>query len=116
MNNSVCSNIMRDDQSTQNSSLNKITKEKYEKLNESLRKLGKKYNDQLFPQIWSSICRAPDPVYKELKWMRLSDIFGKKITTVWDSQSSVKINPGDFSRSYVQSTCFNAIKYNNFFL
>ena len=64
MNNSICSNIHKDDQSTENLPFNKINKEKYDKLSESLKRSGKKYNDELFPHIWSSICRAPDQVYK----------------------------------------------------
>lgn len=45
MNNSVCSNIHKDDQSTENLSFNKICKEKYERQFENLKKIERKYND-----------------------------------------------------------------------
>lgn len=52
-------------------------------MHEMLKKTDKMYSDELFPPVFSSISRNKDGMFKDLKWMRLSEIFAGKYLTVW---------------------------------
>lgn len=116
LNNSICSNILREDQSSENLTVNKAIKDKYDRLYSNLKKTDKRYCDELYPPVWSSLSRINSPALKNIRWKRISDLFPGKYLTLWDSNTRATIAPGQYSKSRTAANCLNTVKHNNFLL
>ena len=77
----------KDDQSCDNSNLNKVIKEEYLNLMEIFAKKGN-YVDEIFPPVLSSLfsyAGRKKNKYPVLKWMRISEVFEDRELIMWNA-------------------------------
>ena len=82
----------------------------------NLEAMEKKYCDEIYPPVWSSLSRMNGPELKNIRWKRISDIFPGKYLNLWNTENKVSICPGACSKSMATANCLNSIKHNNFLL
>lgn len=117
MKSSVCSNILREEQSSENFNGNKSIKDKYERELQILKITHKKYSDELYPPIKTSLCFNSSHFPSEVKWIRLGELFEGKSITVWNSDDKCRVYQSILFENHLAiPNCFNTIKSNNFLL
>lgn len=99
------------DQSTEYQVGNKAIIEKYERILEELKLSKRKYKDEVYPPVQSSIylhnslmrnfCLMLEKEGRAVEWMRLPELFKHRQLTVWTSEKQRKcnINCGPLSKS-----------------
>ena len=55
LNTSICSNICQEDQSNENAMLNRALKDKYDRMSKNLSETNRKFCDDIYPPLWSSL-------------------------------------------------------------
>eukprot|EP00919_Chromeraceae_sp_WS-2016_P065064 GHVR01154032.1.p1 GENE.GHVR01154032.1~~GHVR01154032.1.p1 ORF type:complete len:130 (-),score=9.86 GHVR01154032.1:915-1304(-) len=126
---SCCSYSSLNDQSIDNTSGNKIVKDKFDKLYNNI---DESYVDDIYPPNKYSVCLnnsdmkiAIENLEKEgksIEWVRLSDLYPTKKLVVWNRETENKckitkgvINSERFDGDYLPCA-FNVIKNNNYLL
>ena len=67
---------------------NKILKEKYERNLQTLKKANKKFTDEYYPPLKTSLClNSSISSYSDVRWLRISDVFKGRYIQVWDRKS-----------------------------